>query len=141
MSDVKRYYRNHTDTEGEFVLYADYANAIAERDTLRAVERLTVELEIVRKHNTELERDLASLRVVHAASGRMSESVWKQHQEQFDQQRADIERLQSKYHEAVALLRRWDDYLGYHPGVTPQLTKDFLATIDAEEAKSEEGTG
>jgi uncharacterized protein YjaZ len=54
----------------------------------------------------------------------------------------EIERLQSKYHDAVALLRRWQ--CSKHVAYSPQLygdTQKVLATIDAEEAKSEEGTG
>jgi hypothetical protein len=101
MSDVKRYVwtsKDMVETDDAAFVAAqgidlwvdsdDYANAIAERDTLRA----------------------------------------------------EVDRLQSKYHEAVALLRRWAKYPVEHWGAHGPTDK-FLATIDAEEAKSEEGTG
>jgi hypothetical protein len=88
MSDVKRYdspvgYMDENTSDGDYVEHADYAAAIAERDTLRA----------------------------------------------------EVDRLQSKYHEAVALLRDIEDCLWGRWPEKHKAVQALIATIDAEESK------
>jgi hypothetical protein len=131
------YIRAYPDGAGPGELGADIRRLAAERDTLRAeVERLTKENRDQYESATEWKR-LYEKAVTDTTDDLIGE---------VEKLKCDIERLQSKYHEAVALLRRWEAYEecvngGLTKGQIVFDTQKLIATIDSEEAKSEEGTG